>query len=204
MVNLYLKTKIPQRDKELRLHQHARSIWMTGLSGAGKTTLGLGLEKDLFQRGFFIQLLDGDDVRAGLNQDLAYSEEDRKENIRRIAEVNSLYNNSGVVTINCFISPTHEIRQMAREIIGPDRFIEVFVKAPFSLCEERDVKGFYKKARQGLIKQFTGIDSPFEEPERPDLVLDTSTFSVAQSLSSMVKFIAYLSYIYQYKFQDIG
>ena len=189
MVNLYLKTKIPQRDKELRLHQRARSIWMTGLSGAGKTTLGLGLEKDLFQRGFFIQLLDGDDVRTGLNQDLAYSEEDRKENIRRIAEVNSLYNNSGVVTINCFISPTHEIRQMAREIIGPDRFIEVFVKAPLSLCEERDVKGFYKKARQGLIKQFTGIDSPFEEPERPDLVLDTSTFSVAQSLSSMVKFI---------------
>jgi len=189
MANLYLKTKILQSEKELRLHQRAKSVWMTGLSGAGKTTLGLGLEKELFQRGFFIQLLDGDDVRTGLNQDLAYSEEDRRENIRRIAEVNALYNNSGVITINCFISPTTAIRQMAREIIGPDRFIEVFVNAPLSICEERDVKGFYKKARQGLIKQFTGIDSPFEEPEHPDLVLETSSFTVGQTLSTMVEFI---------------
>ena len=189
MTNLYLKTKIPQSEKELRLNQRAKSIWMTGLSGAGKTTLGLGLEKALFHHGFFIQLLDGDDVRTGLNQDLAYSEEDRKENIRRIAEVNALYNNSGVITINCFISPTNTIRQMAKEIIGPDRFIEVFVKAPLSLCEERDVKGFYKKARQGLIKQFTGIDSPFEEPENPDLILETSSLSVDQTLSMMIEFI---------------
>ena len=162
---------------------------MTGLSCAGKTTLGLGLEKELFHRGFFIQLLDGDDVRSGLNKDLAYSEVDRKENIRRIAEVNSLFNNSGIITISCFISPTNVIRQMAREIIGADRFIEIFVKAPLSLCEERDVKGFYKKARQGLIKQFTGIDSPFEEPVNPDLVLETSIFSVDQTLATMIKFV---------------
>ncbi len=189
MYNPHLKTKIPQLEKELRLHQQAKSIWMTGLSCAGKTTVGLGLEKELFHRGFFIQLLDGDDVRSGLNKDLSYSEVDRKENIRRIAEVNSLYNNSGIITINCFISPTNVIRQMAREIIGADRFIEVFVKAPLSLCEERDVKGFYKKARQGLIKQFTGIDSPFEEPVNPDLVLDTSIFTVAQTLDKMIKFV---------------
>lgn len=151
--------------------------------------MGLGLEKELFHLGYFIQLLDGDDVRSGLNKDLSYSELDRKENIRRIAEVNSLYNNSGIITINCFISPTNVIRQMARAIIGADRFIEVFVKAPLSLCEERDVKGFYKKARQGLIKQFTGIDSPFEEPVNPDLVLETSIFSVDQTLATMIKFV---------------
>ena len=189
MCNSYLTSKITREKKELRLHQHAMSIWMTGLSCAGKTTLGLALEKELFDRDFFIQLLDGDDIRMGLNRDLTYSSEDRTENIRRIAEVNSLYTNSGIITINCFISPTHVIRQMARSIIGPYRFIEVFVKAPLSLCEERDVKGFYRKARQGLIKDFTGIDSPFEEPEHPDLILETTTETVEQTLQRMIDYI---------------
>lgn len=189
MGDSYLTSKISQRQKEIRLQQSAKSIWMTGLSCAGKTTLGLALEKELFKRNFFIQLLDGDDVRLGLNKDLAYSEEDRAENIRRIAEVNALFNHSGIITINCFISPTNAIRQIARTIIGSDKFIEVFVKAPLSLCEKRDVKGFYLKARQGLIKEFTGIDSPFEDPEHPDLILDTDTYTVEETLSQMMDFI---------------
>lgn len=189
MNNSYLTSKITKKEKEFRLQQTAKSIWMTGLSGAGKTTLGLALEKELFRRGFFIQLLDGDDVRTGLNKDLSFSAEGRTENIRRIAEVNALYNNSGIITINCFISPTNEIRQMARSIIGEANFVEVFVKASFDLCEKRDVKGFYQKARQGLIKEFTGIDSPFEEPEHPDLILDTESDTVEQTLLQMVAFI---------------
>ncbi len=189
MVSSYLTSKISKEQKELRLQQSAKSIWMTGLSGAGKTTLGLALEKELFHRGFFVQLLDGDDVRLGLNKDLTYSDEGRTENIRRIAEVNALYNNSGIITINCFISPTHAIRQSAQSIIGSSNFIEVFIKASLALCEKRDVKGFYLKARQGLIKEFTGIDSPFEEPEHPDLILDTSSDTIEQSLHRMINFV---------------
>lgn len=189
MNNSYFTSKLSKAKKEQRLHQTAKSIWMTGLSGAGKTTLGLALEKELFSRGYFIQLLDGDDVRTGLNKDLSFSEEGRTENIRRIAEVNALYNNSGIITINCFISPTNAIRQMARSIIGPDNFIEVFIYAPLSLCEKRDVKGFYQKARQGLIKEFTGIDSPFEEPEHPDLLLETASDTVEQTLQKMLDYI---------------
>ena len=189
MDNSYFSSRISKEQKEFRLNQSAKSIWMTGLSGAGKTTLGLALEKELFHRGFFIQLLDGDDVRLGLNKDLTYSEEGRTENIRRIAEVNALYNNSGIITINCFISPTNAIRKLARSIIGPANFIEVFVSAPLSLCEKRDVKGFYQKARQGLIKEFTGIDSPFQEPEHPDLILETSFDTVKQTLQRMIDFI---------------
>jgi len=189
MVDSSTSSRITRRDKEHFLHQHARSIWMTGLSGAGKTTLGLALEKKLFHLGFFIQLLDGDHVRTGLNKDLRFSDADRTENIRRIAEVNALYNHSGIITINCFISPTHAIRQMARATIGSADFIEVFIKAPLSVCEERDVKGYYRKARQGLIKEFTGVDSPFEEPEHPDLLIDTSFSSVGQCLHKMIGFI---------------
>lgn len=189
MDNSYLASKISTNQKELRLQQSAKTVWMTGFSGAGKTTLGLALEKELFQRGFFIQLLDGDDVRTGLNKDLTFSEESRTENIRRIAEVNALFNNSGIITINCFISPTNAIRQMARSIIGADRFIEVFIKAPLAICEKRDVKGFYLKARQGLIKEFTGIDSPFEEPANPDLILETSFETIDQSLKQLVSYI---------------
>ena len=160
---------------------------MTGLSGAGKTTLGQLLEKALFDQGFFIQRLDGDLVRQGLNRGLSFSEADRKENIRRIAEVNALFNASGIITINCFISPTHQIREMARHIIGPENFIEVFIKAPLSVCEARDVKGMYQKARKGLISQFTGIDSPFEEPGSPDVVIDTDNTSVEESIERLLQ-----------------
>lgn len=182
-------SRVSKQDKEKYLQQRARSLWMTGLSGAGKTTLGLALEKELFRLGYFIQLLDGDDVRTGLNNDLHFSDSDRTENIRRIAEVNALFNSSGIITINCFISPTHKIRDMARTIIGPLNFIEIFVKAPLAICEQRDVKGFYKKARQGLISDFTGISAPFEDPLNPDLIVDTSSLTVELCLERMISFI---------------
>lgn len=180
-------SRMTRDDKERRLHQRARSIWMTGLSGAGKTTLALGLEKELFHRGFTVKLLDGDDVRTGLNKDLAFSPGDRTENIRRIAEVNRLFVQSGIITISCFISPTLEIRKMARNIIGTDDFIEVFVKAPLDICEKRDVKGLYARARAGLIREFTGIDAPYEEPVSPELVIDTSSMSIEQSIDLALK-----------------
>lgn len=190
--------KIPKSHKEERLSQRAYSIWMTGLSGAGKTTLGLALEHALFERGYFVQLLDGDIVRTGINRDLSYSDSDRTENIRRIAEVNALFNSSGIITINCFISPTEAIREMAKTIIGADQFIEIFIRTPIEVCEKRDVKGMYKKARQGLIKQFTGIDSPFEIPANPDLVIDTTTSSIDESmkliLDNILPRISYTSY----------
>lgn len=185
---IYLK-RMNRQDKELRFRQRSKTIWMTGLSGSGKTTIALGLEKELFDRGFFVKLLDGDDVRTGLNKDLSFSEKDRTENIRRIAEVNKLFVSSGIVTINCFISPTIEIRRMAREIIGPDDFIEVYIKAPLEICEQRDVKGLYARARAGLIREFTGIDAPYEIPGHPDLTLDTTHCTEEESIQEALKYI---------------
>jgi len=182
-------SRMSREEKEERFRQRSKTIWMTGLSGAGKTTIALGLEKELFNRGFFVKLLDGDDVRTGLNKDLSFSPEDRTENIRRIAEVNRLFVISGIVTIDCFISPTLEIRRMAREIIGPDNFIEVYVKASLDVCEKRDVKGLYAKARAGLIKEFTGIDAPYEAPDHADLVLDTASKTVEASICEALDFI---------------
>lgn len=185
----FYTNRMSREEKEQRFRQHSKTIWMTGLSGAGKTTIALGLEKALFEKGYFVKLLDGDDVRTGLNKDLTFSPEDRTENIRRIAEVNRLFVLSGIITINCFISPTHEIRGMAREIIGPDNFIEVFVKAPLEVCEKRDVKGLYAKARAGLIREFTGIDAPYEVPAHADLVIDTENSSVESSIRRALDFI---------------
>ena len=185
----FYTNRMSREEKEQRFRQHSKTIWMTGLSGAGKTTIALGLEKELFEKGYFVKLLDGDDVRTGLNKDLTFSPEDRTENIRRIAEVNRLFVLSGIITINCFISPTHEIRSMAREIIGPDNFIEVFVKAPLEVCEKRDVKGLYAKARAGLIREFTGIDAPYEVPAHADLVIDTENSSVESSIRRALDFI---------------
>ena len=185
----FYTNRMSREEKEQRFRQHSKTRWMTGLSGAGKTTIALGLEKELFEKGYFVKLLDGDDVRTGLNKDLTFSPEDRTENIRRIAEVNRLFVLSGIITINCFISPTHEIRGMAREIIGPDNFIEVFVKAPLEVCEKRDVKGLYAKARAGLIREFTGIDAPYEVPAHADLVIDTENSSVESSIRRALDFI---------------
>ncbi len=172
-----------RKVKEEILRQSAKVIWFTGLSGSGKTTLAANLEKELFFRRFFCQVLDGDNIRAGINNNLGFTEEDRLENIRRIAEVSKLLINTGMITICSFISPTDEIREMARNIIGENDFIEVFLNPPLEVCEQRDTKGLYKKARAGVIKDFTGISSPFEAPKHPDLEIDTSVTSIMDSVN---------------------
>ena len=166
-----------------------KAIWLTGLSGAGKTTLALGLGKELEKLGLNVQQLDGDVLRNGLNKDLGFSAEDRQENIRRTAEVSRLFLNAGVVTINAFISPTNEIREMARNIIGDDRFLEIYVATPLEICEERDVKGLYARARSGELKGFTGIDSPYEAPSNPAMIIKTSGKSVEATVAELLDFV---------------
>jgi len=169
---------LTREDRQRFLRQRSKVIWLTGLSGSGKTTIAKGLERDLYDRGFLSQVLDGDNIRSGINSNLGFSEADRMENIRRIAEVSKLLINTGIITINSFISPTREIRHLARHIIGQENFVEVFINAPLEVCEQRDVKGLYRRAREGTLKNFTGIDSPFEIPENPDLVIDTSAMTI--------------------------
>jgi adenylylsulfate kinase len=183
------KLPVSREEKERRLGQAAKVIWMTGLSGAGKTTLGLALEKELYQKGFLVMLLDGDLVRTGINNNLRFSVEDRKENIRRIAEVSKLFVNCGIVTINCFISPTDEIRDMAKKIIGEQDFLEIFIDAPLEVCEQRDVKGLYAKARRGEILEFTGISSPFDIPGHPDLAINTDHSAIEDNVKTLLDFI---------------
>ena len=170
-------------DKEALLKQHARVLWMTGLSGSGKSTIARLLEKRLYAEGVLTKLLDGDNLRTGLNKNLGFSESDRTENIRRVAETAKLFLDSGVVVICSFVSPTREIRAMAREIIGTNDFLEVLVDASFDECARRDVKGLYKKALNGEIKDFTGLDAPFEKPENPYLVIDTEILDQEQSVN---------------------
>jgi adenylylsulfate kinase len=182
--------KILQRkDKESFLNQQAKVIWMTGLSGSGKTTIAVALEKKLADMGYFTQVLDGDNVRSGINADLSFTEADRHENIRRIAEISKLFLNCGVITINCFVSPTEESRQQAKNIIGATDYVEVFVDTPIEECEKRDVKGLYKKARAGEIKNFTGIDAPYETPMNPSLVLKTKDKSIEATIEEAIEHI---------------
>ena len=177
---------LDRKEKEALLHQRSAVIWLTGLSGAGKTTLAKYIEEQLFSRGYLTQVLDGDNIRAGINNNLGFSDKDRYENIRRIAEISKLFLNCGIITINCFISPTEEMRDMARQIIGRDDFIEIYVNAPLNVCEERDVKGLYSRARRGEIKEFTGITSPFETPENIDLEIRTDLLSIEESVQKML------------------
>ena len=179
-----------RKVKEEILRQSAKVIWFTGLSGSGKTTLAANLEKELFFRRFFCQVLDGDNIRSGINNNLGFSKEDRLENIRRISEVSKLLINTGMITICSFISPTKEIRQTARNIIGENDFIEIFLNTPLEVCEQRDTKGLYKRARAGEIKDFTGISSPFEAPEQPDLEIDTSVTSIKDAVEQIFDIIA--------------
>ncbi len=181
--------KLSRDLKEKQLHQRSKIIWMTGLSGAGKTTLSYALESALHGMGYFIQTLDGDNVRTGINKNLGFSDDDRYENIRRIAEVSKLFLNCGIITIASFISPTNEIRDMARTIIGKDDFIEFFVNAPLEVCESRDVKGLYEKARRGEIKEFTGINAPYEIPVNPALEIRTDLLSIDGSVKQMIDFL---------------
>jgi len=180
---------LTRQDKEKLLHQHSKVIWFSGLSGAGKTTLAKELEVILHQKGYLTQILDGDNIRTGINSNLGFSDEDRTENIRRIAEVSKLLVHSGVIALNSFISPTHDIRQLAMDIIGRENFIEVFVDASLAVCEQRDVKGLYKKARAGKIKNFTGIDAPFEPPQHPDIIINTDELSIAESLEKLLALV---------------
>ncbi len=178
-----------RNDKELFLNQNAKVIWMTGLSGSGKTSIAIEMEKELCKKGIFTQILDGDNVRTGINNNLGFSDQDRTENIRRIAEVSKLFLNCGIVTICCFVSPTEKIREMAKSIIGEKDFLEVYINAPYQVCEKRDVKGLYKKARKGEIKNFTGLDAPFEAPEKPFTEIKTNTMSVKESARQLTEIL---------------
>jgi len=178
-----------RESKEALLRQHARVIWMCGLSGAGKSTLATRLERDLHERRYLAQVLDGDAVRSGLNRGLGYSPEDRLENLRRVAEVAKLFLGCGVITIVSFISPTCNYRQMAKDIIGEQDFLETYINAPLEICDQRDTKGLYKQAREGKIKDFTGITSPFEPPESPALEISTHLLSVEESARKLLDFV---------------
>ena len=172
--------------KELQLGHRGAVVWFTGLSGSGKSTLAIALERALSARGILCRILDGDNVRCGINAGLGFSEADRRENIRRVAEVCRLFVDTGVVVLACFVSPTRELRQMAAGIVGPGDFLEVYVSTPLAECERRDVKGLYAKARRGEIRDFTGISAPFEEPDAPALRLDTSGRSVDECVDRLL------------------
>jgi len=180
---------LQKEDKEKLLQQQAKVIWMTGLSGSGKTTVAKGVERYLHSQGILNQLLDGDNIRVGISNNLTFSSEDRAENIRRISEVSKLFTNCGVVTLNCFVSPTIEIRNIAKEIIGPENFIEVYINASVETCEGRDVKGLYQKARKGEIKDFTGISAPFEAPKNPEIEINTAKLSIDESVQKVLDYI---------------
>lgn len=175
-----------KQDKEELLKQHGVMLWFTGLSGSGKSTVAIALERELHQRGLLCRILDGDNIRSGINNNLGFSPEDRVENIRRIAEVGKLFVDTGIITIAAFISPNNQLRNMASEIIGKENFVEVYISTPLEECERRDVKGLYAKARRGEIKEFTGISAPFEAPENPDIELDTSKLSLKESVDILL------------------
>ena len=177
---------LQRNDREKLLGQKGIMLWFTGLSGSGKSTLAIALERELYNSGILCRILDGDNIRTGINNNLGFTETDRVENIRRIAEVAKLFVDCGVVTIAAFISPTEQIRQMAADIIGKDDFFEIYVNTPLEICEERDVKGLYKKARQGEIKNFTGIS---EAPLNPAITIDTSACSLEESVNLLKKII---------------
>lgn len=176
-------------DKEELLKQHGLMIWFTGLSGSGKSTIAIALERELQQRGLLCRILDGDNIRSGINNNLGFSAEDRVENIRRIAEVGKLFVDTGIITLAAFISPNNEIREMAAGIIGKEDFLEIYVSTPLEECERRDVKGLYAKARRGEIKNFTGISALFEAPAHPALSLDTSKLSLKESVDQLLDLI---------------
>lgn len=173
-------------DKEQLLGQKGIMLWFTGLSGSGKSTIAIALERELHKRGLLCRILDGDNIRSGINANLGFSAEERRENIRRVAEVGKLFVDTGIITIAAFVSPTQELREIAENIIGKDDFKEIYVSTPIAECERRDVKGLYARARKGEVKNFTGISAPFEAPAHPALSLDTSVLSLEQSVSELL------------------
>ena len=196
MTNLFpTSSTISATDRTTRLGQHAKVLWFTGLSGSGKSTLAIALEEKLFALGYHVVLLDGDNIRTGINSNLGFSEEDRTENIRRIAEVAKLFVSNGQICIVSFISPLISMREQAKSIIGAENFVEVFIDTPIEECEARDVKGLYKKARAGEIQDFTGVNAPYELPLTPDIHIETKGTEIRQSLNDLwnqvIKLIQY-------------
>ena len=179
--------KVTQEDREQLLQQKGAVLWFTGLSGSGKSTIANEVAYKLHQQNQFSYVLDGDNVRHGLNKDLGFSPEDRNENIRRISEVAHLFADAGVITLTAFISPYQKLRDFCRELLPEGKFFEIHCKAKLDTCEERDPKGLYKKARAGEIKQFTGIDAPYEEPAKPEIVLDTDKYNVEECADQVIE-----------------
>ncbi|MBI4755594.1 MAG: adenylyl-sulfate kinase [Betaproteobacteria bacterium] len=184
------RSDVTAAERAAQLGQRPVTIWFTGLSGAGKSTLAFGLDRGLHELGVACFVLDGDNVRHGLNRDLGFGAEARKENIRRIAEVARLFNDAGLVVVTAFISPYRADRRLARQTIGADRFVEAWLSADVHACEQRDPKGLYRKAREGTLPDFTGISAPYEAPEDPELVLDTGILGVDECLARLVADVA--------------
>jgi len=178
--------KVTRSEREKLLKQKGAVLWFTGLSGSGKSTVANEVAYRLHEMGRFTYVLDGDNIRHGLNKDLGFTPEDRNENIRRISEVGNLFADAGVIAITAFISPYSKYRNFCRELVGKDRFFEIYTKASLETCERRDPKGMYKKAREGIIKDFTGVDAPYEVPEKPELVLDTDNETVEESAEKVI------------------
>jgi len=180
---------IDRKKRETLLDQKGVCLWFTGLSGSGKSTLATALEKELYQRGHLCYILDGDNIRHGLNGDLGFSDDERKENIRRIGEVSKLFVDAGLITLTAFISPFKADRQAVREILEQGQFVEVYVDCPIDICEQRDVKGLYKKARRNEISAFTGISSPYEAPEKPEIIVNTSEQDLKESTRIVIDYL---------------
>lgn len=180
---------LSRHDKEQLLGQKGVMLWFTGLSGSGKSTVAIALERELQKRGLLCRILDGDNIRTGINANLGFSADDRRENIRRVAEVAKLFVDTGIITIAAFVSPTEDLRNLAQHIIGKDDFKEIFISTPIEECERRDVKGLYARARRGEVKNFTGISAPFEAPQHPALSLDTSKLSLEESVAKLLQLL---------------
>ena len=190
MNNIFPKQSQIAHSQRVRLmNQNPMLVWLTGLSGSGKSTLASALERQLFKQDYKVYLLDGDNLRGGINKDLGFSENDRKENLRRAGEISRLMVDAGLIVISAFISPYQLERQAVRAILGPERYIEIYVNCPLRICEERDVKGLYEKARQGIIPEFTGISSPYEIPENPTIEVRTDEESITESLEKIMDIV---------------
>ncbi|WP_371017765.1 adenylyl-sulfate kinase [Pseudalkalibacillus sp. JSM 102089] len=189
------ESQVTKSDRQELNNHKSPILWFTGFSGAGKSTLSVAVEKKLHSKGIRTYILDGDNVRHGLNKNLGFSPEDRKENIRRIGEVSGLFSDAGVMTLTAFISPYREDREMVREIVNKEEFIEIYVKCDLKECENRDPKGLYKKARNGEIKGFTGIDAPYEEPSSPEIIVETDKQTLEDSVSEIIRYLQKKKYI---------
>ena len=186
--------KIKRSDRERLMEQRGVTLWFTGLSGAGKSTLAVATEEALYEQGYLTYILDGDNIRSGINSNLGFSPEDRTENIRRIAEIARLFRDTGIINLTAFISPYREDRQLARRLADGD-FIEVHVDAPLDICEERDPKGLYKKARSGEIQDFTGIDAPYEAPEKPEIYVNTDEQSITECVEQVMEYLKHHAFL---------